>query len=76
MLNNPELEKIRQEHILYVTGTCRAADDPPTVIVVMEMENLKRAREFAQSNTLSEARRKASAIGLPEGVWYDESRVT
>ena len=76
VFNDPELEKIRQEHGLYVTGTYRAADEPATVIVVMEMENLERAKEFAQSNTLAEARTRAGAVGLPDGVWYGESRVT
>ena len=76
VFNDPELEKIRQEHGLYVTGTYRAADEPATVIVIMEMENLERAKEFAQSNTLSEARTRAGAVGLPDGVWYGESRVT
>lgn len=76
VFNDPELEKIRREHGLYVTGTYRAADEPATVIVVMEMENLERAKEFAQSNTLAEARKRAGAVGLPDGVWYGESRVT
>jgi uncharacterized protein (DUF1330 family) len=76
VFNDPELETTRQKHGLYVTGTYRAADEPATVIVVMEMEDLERAKEFAQSDALAEARTKAGAVGFPDGVWYGESRVT
>src|SRR5437763_7275531 len=76
IFNDPELEKIRQEHGLYVTGTYRAADEPATVIVVMEMENLERAKEFAQSNILYEALTKDGVVGLSDGVWFGCSRVT
>jgi uncharacterized protein (DUF1330 family) len=75
VFNDPELEAIRQQHGLYVTGTYLAADEPATVIVVMEMEDLARAREFARSETLAEARSKAGAVGSPDGVWYGERRV-
>jgi hypothetical protein len=75
VFTDPELEKTRQEHGLYVTGMYRAADEPATVIVVMDMEDLERAKAFAQSDVLTEARTKAGAVGPPDGVWYGESGV-
>src|SRR5919199_2566534 len=69
VFNQPELESVRQQHGLFVTGTYRAADEPATVIVVMEMEDLARAKEFARSDTLASARAKAGAVGPPDGIW-------
>jgi hypothetical protein len=40
------------------------------VIVVMDMDSLHRARDFAASAELTTARERAGAIGPPDGVWY------
>jgi hypothetical protein len=54
----------------YVDG-----DDPDTVLVVMDMASIDRAREFAGSAELASARLRAGAVGLPDGVWYGPAEV-
>jgi hypothetical protein len=71
----PELDAIRRRHGLMVTGTYVDATDPNTVIVVMDMENLSAAREFAASSELAAARERAGAIGTPDGVWFGPQRI-
>ena len=70
MIRNPELDAIRRGHGLVVTGTYVDGDHPNTVIVVMDMENLSTARQFAASPELATARERAGAIGSPDGVWF------
>jgi hypothetical protein len=70
-----ELDETRRRHGLVVTGTYVDADDPDTVIVVMDMEDLGRAREFAVSAALAAARDEAGAIGSPDGVWFAPTAV-
>ena len=65
-----ELDAVRRAHGLVVTGTYVDADDPDTVIVVMDMADLDQARGFAASTELADARRRAGAVGRPDGVWY------
>jgi hypothetical protein len=72
---NPELDAIRRRHGLVVTGTYVDGDDPNTVIVVMDMENLSAARQFATSPELAAARRRAGAIGSPDGVWFGPQQI-
>lgn len=71
----PELDAVRRRHGLVVTGTYLDADNPDTVIVVMDMADLERAREFARSAELADARERAGAIGFPDGVWYGPREV-
>jgi hypothetical protein len=70
VFRNPELDAIRRRHGLAVTGTYVDGNDPNTVIVVMDMENLSTARQFAASPELAAARERAGAIGSPDGVWF------
>lgn len=70
VFRNPELDAVRREHGLVVTGTYVDAEDPNTVIVVMDMHDLDKARRFAASQELATAREQAGAIGSPEGVWF------
>jgi hypothetical protein len=60
---------------LAVTGTYADADDPNTVIVVVDMNDLAAAREYAQSTTLADARQRAGVTGQPEGVWYGAAKL-
>jgi hypothetical protein len=75
VFRNPELDAVRREHGLVVTGTYVDADDPNTVIVVMDMADLDKARRFAVSTELASAREKAGAIGAPDGVWFGPQEV-
>lgn len=56
VFRNPELDAVRRRHGLVVTGTYIDADDADTVIVVMDMHELDKARQFAASPELAAAR--------------------
>jgi hypothetical protein len=75
VFRNPELDAIRRRHGLVVTGTYVDPDDPNTVIVVMDMETLSAARQFANSPELASARERAGAIGSPDGVWFGPRQI-
>jgi hypothetical protein len=75
VFRHPELDTIRRRHGLVVTGTYRDATDPNTVIVVMDMDNLDAARQFAASPELAAAREQAGAIGSPDGVWFGPQQI-
>ena len=75
VFRDPELDAIRRRHGLVVTGTYVDGDDPNTVLVVMDMENMEAARQFAASAELAAARERAGAIGSPDGVWFGPERV-
>ncbi len=72
---DPDLDAIRRRHGLVVTGTYVDGDDPNTVIVVMDMENMYAARQFAASPELAAARERAGAVGSPDGVWFGPQHV-
>lgn len=75
VFNEPELDTVRRAHGLIVTGTYVDGEEPDKVIVVMDMDDLDRARSFARSEVLAHARERAGALGPPDGVWYAKSRV-
>jgi uncharacterized protein (DUF1330 family) len=75
VFSNPELDAVRRQHGLVVTGTYADADESDTVIVVMDMHDLEKAREFAASPELAAARETAGALGPPDGVWYGPNRI-
>ena len=75
VFRNPGLDTVRRQHGLVVTGTYVDGDDPKTVIVVMDMENLDAARKFAASSELALARERAGAIGPPDGVWLGSQQI-
>jgi hypothetical protein len=75
VFREPELDGVRRAHGLVVTGTYVDGDDPDTVLVVMDMASIDRAREFAGSAELASARLRAGAVGLPDGVWYGPAEV-
>lgn len=75
VFRNPELDAIRRRHGLAVTGTYVDGNDPNTVIVVMDMENISTARQFAASKELAAARERAGAIGSPDGVWFGPKQI-
>jgi hypothetical protein len=75
VFRDPDLDAVRRRHGLVVTGTYVDGDDPNTVIVVMDMENVDAARQFAASRELAAARERAGAIGSPDGVWLGPRRI-
>lgn len=75
VFRDPELDAVRRNHGLVVTGTYVDAADPNTVIVVMDMRDVDNARKFATSRELATARERAGAIGAPDGVWYGPERI-
>ena len=75
VFDNPDLDAIRRQHGLVVTGSYVDGDDPNTIIVVMDMESVDAARQFAASPELAEARERAGAIGSPDGVWFGPRHV-
>jgi hypothetical protein len=72
---DPELDAIRRRHGLVVTGTYVDGNDPNTVIVVMDMEDLTTAKQFASSPELAAARERAGAIGSPDAVWFGPQKI-
>jgi len=76
VFSNPDLDAVRRQHGLVVTGTYVDADERnTTIIVVMDMHDLDTARQFAASPELASAREQAGAIGSPAGVWYGANQV-
>ena len=75
VFRDPALDAVRRDHGLVVTGTYVDAGDPNTVIVVMDMHDLDKARQFATSQELARAREQAGAVGSPDGVWYGAQRI-
>jgi hypothetical protein len=67
--------RVRRSHGLVVTGTFIDGDDPETVIVVMDMDDIGRARAFAASPELASARKRAGAVDPPDGVWFGPTPV-
>src|SRR2546423_1491058 len=70
---------MRRKYGLIDIGTFRAAEEPNTVIVLMEATDLARAREYWHSQILAEGRRKAGVIGPIEAgtdqVWLTDGSV-
>jgi hypothetical protein len=75
VFRDPELDALRRRHGLVVTGTSVDGNDPNAIIVVMDMENIGAAKEFAASPELAAARERAGAIGPPGGVWFGPQRI-
>ena len=75
VFRDAKLDAVRRRHGLVVTGTYIDGDDADTVIVVMEMENIDAARQFAASSDLTAAREQAGAVGPPDGVWLGPRRI-
>lgn len=75
VFRDPVLDAVRRQHGLVVTGTYIDGDHPDTVIVVIDMADIGRARQFAGSAELAAARARAGAIGVPDGVWYGPEEV-
>jgi hypothetical protein len=75
VFRDPDLDGIRRQQGLVVTDTYVDGNDPKTVIVFMDMDNIDAARQFATSSELAAARERAGAVGSPDGVWFGPRRV-
>lgn len=75
VFRDPELDEQRRSHGLAVTGTYLDGENADTIIVVMAMDDMDRARAFAASTELASARERAGAVGSPAGVWYGPTPV-
>ncbi|MCH7760163.1 antibiotic biosynthesis monooxygenase [candidate division TA06 bacterium] len=51
----------------------RSSDDPNEVVILMEWENLEKARQFSQSEDLKEAMQKAGVADQPDIYFLDEA---
>ena len=49
----------------------RSADNPNEVVMIMEMEDLDRARQFTESDDLRQAMQKAGVTGPPEILFLE-----
>ena len=73
------LEKTRREAGLIDIGQFHAADEPNTVIVIMQAEDLARAKNYWHSEVLAKGREKAHVIGPIEvgsdHVWLTDGLI-
>ena len=69
----------RQEYGLIDIGTFREASEPNTIIVLMEVTDLARAKQYWHSEILEEGRKKAGVVGSlqagPDQVWMTDGPV-
>jgi hypothetical protein len=74
-----ELKPMREAHGLRDIGQFRSANEPDTVIVVMEVIDVARAQEYWHSAVLAAGRKKAGAVGPLEAgtdqVWLTDGTV-
>jgi len=67
----------RARYGLTVTGTFRHVDEPSTVLLILDVADMERAREFARSVVLDEGRGEALGGGRVEAeVWFSDDRMT
>jgi len=68
---------VRERYGLTVTGIFRRVDDPNTILLVLDVADLERAKEFAQSVVLDQGRAEALAGGRVDAdVWFSDDRMT
>jgi hypothetical protein len=67
----------REGYGLTVTGIFRGVDDENTILLVLDVADIERAREFARSVVLDRGRAEALAGGgLHADVWFSDDRMT
>jgi hypothetical protein len=74
-----KLKPMRERHGLKDMGQYRSADEPDTVIVLLEVADIAAARVYWHSKVLSEGRKEAGIVGpLTAGtdqVWLTDGTV-
>jgi hypothetical protein len=64
-----ELKPVREKHGLKDLGQFRAAEESDIVIVMLEVTDMARAKEYWHSTLLAQGRVRAGAVGLvPAGT--------
>jgi len=64
-----ELKPMREKHGLKDLGQFRAAEESDTIIVVLEVADVARAKEYWHSTVLAQGRVKAGVVGsVPAGT--------
>jgi len=51
----------------------RSADNPNELVILLEWDDLKKAREFAQSDDLKKAQERAGVSGKPEVYFLEDA---
>src|SRR5690348_4176976 len=71
-----EMKPVREKHGLKDLGEFRAAEESDIVIVMLEVANVAKAREYWHSILLAEGREKAGALGsVPVGTSVQASTI-
>jgi heme-degrading monooxygenase HmoA len=50
----------------------RSAEDPNELVILLEWDNLQKARQFAQSDDLRNTMQRAGVVGKPEVYFLEE----
>jgi hypothetical protein len=66
-----EHESARKEYGMTGHSLHRDASDPNMLMIAIRVNDIARAQEFAQSDTLREAMMRAGVEGMPE-IWFTE----
>lgn len=67
------MEPARKEYGLTVKGIYRLVDDPNVIFLVLDCENLERAKAFAKSTVLDKGRAQALEGGRVQAdVWFSD----
>ena len=73
------LKTARESHGLHDLGQYVSADEPNTIIVVLAVDDVSRAKEYWKSAVLAEGRKKAGIVGEIEAgvdqVWLTNGTV-
>ncbi|MBI1885047.1 MAG: cyclase [Chloroflexi bacterium] len=64
-------ESARKEYGFTGHSLHRDPDDPNVLVIALRVADVKRAREFAQSETLRSAMQRAGVEGPPD-IWFGE----
>jgi hypothetical protein len=66
----------REQHGSTGGQVFRNADDPAEVVMLFEVSDLDRAREFVRSDELKEAMQSAGVVGAPDVAFLDDEDPT
>ena len=66
----------RAEHGLSVTGIYRDINDAGTILLTLDLADMQRAREFAQSGALDKGRQDALGGSRTDAeVWFSDAKM-
>jgi hypothetical protein len=68
---------VRERYGLTVTGIFRQVNDTNTILLILDVADTERAREFARSMVLDRGRAEALAGGRVQAdVWFSDDRMS